>query len=110
MYGTVMRAKVKTGRKAEFEKLMRQQVPSADAYGQGMYSYEIAWEDKDPDRIVMIVRFKDRESYLANADRPETDTEYREMLEHLEGEPEWIDVNYTEYVGKPLSEGATASA
>jgi quinol monooxygenase YgiN len=110
MYGTIMRAKVKPGRKAEFEKLMQQQVPSADAYGQGMHSYEIAWEDKDPDRIVMIVRFKDRESYNANADRPETDKEYREMLEYLVGEPEWIDVAYEQYVGKPLSEGATASA
>jgi quinol monooxygenase YgiN len=74
-----------------------------------MHSYEVAWEDKDPDRIVMIVRFKDRESYMANADRPDTDKEYREMLEHLEGEPEWIDVSYEQYVGRPLSEGATAS-
>jgi hypothetical protein len=62
----------------------------------------LAWEDKDPDRIVMIVRFKDRESYMANADRPETDTDYRKQLEYLDGEPEWIDVSYADYVGKPL--------
>jgi hypothetical protein len=55
----------------------------------------------------MIVRFKDRESYMANADRPETDTEYRQQLEYLDGEPEWIDVNYADYVGKPL--GAASS-
>jgi quinol monooxygenase YgiN len=110
MYGTIMRAKVKPGQKAGFEKLMREQVPSADAYGQGMHSYEVAWEDKDPDRIVMIIRFKDRESYVANADRPDTDTEYKQMIEYLEGEPEWIDISYTQYVGKPLGEGATASS
>ena len=50
----------------------------------------------------MIVRFKDRESYMANADRSATDAEYRRQLEYLDGEPEWIDVNYAEYVGQPL--------
>ncbi len=43
-----------------------------------------------------------RESYMANADRAETDAEYRQQLEYLDGEPEWIDVNYAEYVGQPL--------
>ncbi|MGA8634833.1 MAG: antibiotic biosynthesis monooxygenase [Candidatus Dormiibacterota bacterium] len=102
MYGTIMRAKIKPGRRAEYEKVMREMVPSAEAYGQGMHSYEVAWEDKDPDRIVMIVHFKDRESYLANANRAGTDEDYRRQLEYLEGEPEWIDVNYAEYVGQPL--------
>ena len=105
MYGTIMRAKVRAGRRAEYEAAMREMVPSADAYGQGMHSFEVAWEDKDPDRIVMIVRFKDRESYMANANRPETDAEYRRQLEFLDGEPEWIDVSYAEYVGKPLGAG-----
>jgi len=101
MYGTIMRAKVKAGQRAEYEKVMRQMVPS-EGYGHGLHSYEIAWEDKDPDRIVLIIHFKDRESYLANANRPETDTDYRQQLEYLEGEPEWIDVSYGDYVGKPL--------
>jgi hypothetical protein len=50
----------------------------------------------------MIVHFKDRESYLANANRAGTDEDYRRQLEYLDGEPEWIDVNYAEYVGQPL--------
>ena len=108
MYGTIMRAKVKPGRRAEYEKVMREMVPSADDYGQGMHSYEVAWEDKDPDRIIMIVHFKDRESYMANAGRPETDSDYRKQLEYLDGEPEWIDVSYGDYVGKPLEEAASA--
>ena len=103
MYGTIMRAKIKPGRRADYEKAMREMVPSADAYGQGMHSFEVAWEDKDPDRIVMIVRFNDRESYMANANRPETDAEYRQQLAFFDGEPQWIDVNYAEYVGKPLA-------
>lgn len=110
MYGTIMRAKVKQGRRAEYEKLMREIVPSADDYGNGLHSIEVAWEDKDPDRVVMVIHFRDRESYLANADRPETDEQYRQQAEYLEGAPEWIDVNYDAYVGKPLGEGAAASA
>jgi quinol monooxygenase YgiN len=102
MYGTIMRAKVKAGRRAEYERVMREMVPSAEAYGQGMHSYEVAWEEKDPDRIVLIVHFKDRESYMANASRVETNTDYNRQLEYLDGEPEWIDVNYADYVGKPL--------
>ena len=110
MYGTIMRAKVKPGRRAEYEKLMREMVPGPEAYGQGMHSYEVAWEDKDPDRIVLIVRFNDRESYMANANRPETDAEYRQQLEYLDGEPEWIDVSYADYVGQPRGQSGGASA
>ena len=102
MYGTIMRAKVKQGRRAEYEQVMREMVPSADDYGQGLHSYEVAWEDNDPDRIVLIIHFKDRESYMANAGRPETDADFRRQLEYLDGDPEWIDVNYADYVGKPL--------
>lgn len=109
MYGTIMRGKVKAGKKAEYERLTREMVPSADDYGRGLHSIEMAWEDKDPDRFVGIVHFKDRDSYIANADRPDTNTDYERMLEYLEGPPEWIDVNYADYVGKPLGEGAAAT-
>ncbi|MGA7913102.1 MAG: antibiotic biosynthesis monooxygenase [Candidatus Dormiibacterota bacterium] len=105
MYGTIMRAKVKPGRRAEYEKVLREMVPTAEGYGHGMHSYEIAWEDADHDRIVMIVRFNDRESYVANAGRSETDAGYQQQLEYLDGPPEWIDVQYAEYVGKPLTQG-----
>ena len=102
VYGTIMRAQVKPGRRSEYEQLMREMVPSAEAYGQGMHSYEVAWEEQDPDRVVLIVHFKDRESYMANASRAQTNTDYQRQLKYLEGEPEWIDVNYADYVGKPL--------
>jgi quinol monooxygenase YgiN len=108
MYGTIMRARIKPGKRAEYEKLMQEMVPSASDYGQGMHSIEAAWEDKDPNRVVVIVHFKDRESYVANAERAETDEQYRKQLEYLDGEPEWTDVNYSTYIGKPLGEGVTS--
>jgi len=105
MYGTIMRARVKPGRRDEYMKLMREMVPSAEDYGKGLHSVEAAWEDKDPNNLVLIVHFKDRDSYVANAERPETDEQYRQQLEFLEGAPEWTDVNFAEYTGKPLAEG-----
>ena len=106
MYGTIMRGKVKAGKKAEYEALMRGMTPDASS---GFHSAEVAWEDKDPDRFVVIVHFRDRDSYVANADAPSTDEGYRRQLEFLEGEPEWIDVNYADYVGKPVGEGAATA-
>lgn len=109
MYGTIMRGKVKAGRKDDFVAFMNQLVPSADDYGRGLHSIEVGWEDKDPDRFVVIVHFKDRESYIANADRADTNTDYEKQLEYLEGPPEWIDVTYADYVGKPIAEGAATA-
>lgn len=106
MYGTIMRAKIKPGRRAEYERAMREMVPSPEDYGNGMHSYEVAFEDKDPDRIVLIVHFKDRESYVANSNRAEVNSDYERQLEYLEGSPEWTDVNYEAYVGKPLTQEA----
>jgi len=40
---------------------------------------------------------------MANASGSETDTDYRQRLEYLDGEPEWIDVNYAGIRGKPLA-------
>jgi quinol monooxygenase YgiN len=101
MYGTIMRARMKPGSRDELKQRLQEWV--GRDVPEGFHCSEVAVEDKDPDRIVMIVHFHDRESYLRNAERPETDSEYRQMLEHLEGEPEWIDVEYLQFVGSPLS-------
>jgi len=107
MYGTIMRATVKAGQRQAFEEVMRSMAPDSST---GFHSAEVAWEDRDPNRLLMVVHFRDRESYLANASTPQTDSEYRRMVEYLDGEPEWIDVHYTEYVGAALSEAAVAGA
>jgi len=109
VYGTVMRGRVKPGRRQEFEDLATQITPAHEAEERGLHSMELAWEDGDPDRLVMIIHFRDRESYVRNAERPETDSDYRRMAELLEGPPEWIDVAYSTYLGKPLSSAASAT-
>lgn len=94
MYGTVMRARVKPGQRESLMQQMRDM--DRRRRPEGLEAVELAWEDRDRDRMLMIVHFRDRESYVANAQAPEQDREYREMLACLDGEPEWIDVEYQE--------------
>ena len=107
MFGTIMRAQVKPGQRDAFIQKMRQRGTAAN--NPGFLSAEIGYEDKDPDRVVAVIHFRDRESYMANASRPQTDAEYRETLQFLVGPPEWIDINYVAFIGEPLTEAALAS-
>ncbi|MGH2718592.1 MAG: hypothetical protein ACRDJU_08440 [Actinomycetota bacterium] len=101
MYGTVMRARVKSGSKEAFEASIQGWEQRRGA-PEGYHSTEIAWEEGDTDRVVTVVRFLDKATYVANAESLEQDAEYRDMLTLLEGEPEWIDVTYGAYAGRPL--------
>lgn len=109
MYGTIMRARLKPGRRAEYERMFQEMVPAHAEESRGLVSAELAVEAGDPDRVVEIIHFRDRESYVRNAADPRTDADYRRQLEYFEGEPEWIDVEYGAYVGRPLSEAAGAA-
>ncbi len=108
MYGTIMRVRVKKGQLAALERLFEEQRESVER-SPGFHSIEFAREDKNPDRVLAVIHFKDRESYVANAGRPETDANYRTMLQHVEGEPEWIDVHYARYYGRPVDQHTLAA-
>jgi quinol monooxygenase YgiN len=99
MYGTIMQARVKAGHRDALSALM---TDWSRIQPDGFHSFEVGWGDEDPDVIVLVVHFRDKESYVANADSPEQDAEYRQMLEHLESEPEWTDVHWGDYVGSSL--------
>jgi quinol monooxygenase YgiN len=100
MYGTIMRAKLKPGQQDAFRRFGQENPADAS----GWVSSEFAVEDKDPNRIVGIIRFKDKDSYVKNANAPQTNDNYNQMLKFLEGPPEWIDVHYVAFQGEPLKE------
>lgn len=105
MYGTIMRGRVREGRRDDFVRYVQQvegNFPELQA--SGWLSNELAFEDKDPNRVILIVHFKDRESYVQNAAQPATDANYQRMLEYLDGPPEWIDVRYVAMRGEPVKE------
>lgn len=99
MYGSIMRARVRTGQRETLTRHLERWVTETPP--KGWLSSELAWEDRDPDRVIMIVHFADKTSYQVNAGAPETDGRYREMLQFLEGPPDWIDVHYATQVGQP---------
>jgi antibiotic biosynthesis monooxygenase (ABM) superfamily enzyme len=103
MFGTIMRAKLKPGQKDAYQRWGQEQQSQLTQPGtSGFVSIEIAFEDKDPNRIVTIVRFTDRDTYVKNAKAPATNDNYNQMVKFFEGPPEWIDVNYVAFAGEPL--------
>lgn len=98
MYGTIMRARVRASRRDEYVRMMTESAPEQAT---GFIGAQVGWEDGDPDRLVLVIVFRDREAYTRNADDPRTDAMYRKQLEYFEGEPEWIDVNWAQYIGGP---------
>ena len=100
MFGTVANYQLKAGHEQQFLDEMREfegQPPAGWVY------HTVFRSTKDPNEIWLSVVFESEEAYRMNADSPEMDREYRRMLEHLEGEPEWHD-------GHVIHEGMRQSA
>ena len=91
MYGTVARMKVKPGRlddlKELFDEWGRERQPRIEGAVSG-YLYKL---DGDPNGAVMVAVFRDKDSYVANADDPEQDKFFRRIRDCLEADPEWND-------------------
>jgi quinol monooxygenase YgiN len=100
MYGSIMRGRLRQGKRDEFQQLMCRLSLAHVAEQRGLLSVEMAGEDGDGDRVVMILRFEDRETYVRNADHPQTRRNYERWSALLDGDPEWIDVAFTDYIGE----------
>lgn len=87
MYGTVAKLKVKPD---GLEKL-RNWSPEEDDRNSGAVAVYAFQMDDDPNEVYTVAVFESKEAYMANADSPEQDKRYRQMLKWLEGEPEWHD-------------------
>jgi quinol monooxygenase YgiN len=88
MYGTIAHCRVKPGMEQQLAEQMRMfeaaKVPGAIA----TYIYRM---DADPNDCYLAVVFASKEAYWANAQSPEQDARYRQLLSLLESEPEWHD-------------------
>ena len=87
MYGTVGRMKVKPGKLDELVALMKSDTREVD----GSVNYFVYKLDEKPDEIILAVVFRDKQSYMANADDPSQDENYRKLVKLLEGPPTWDD-------------------
>jgi heme-degrading monooxygenase HmoA len=88
MYGTIGHYRVKPGMEGQLVEQLRvfeaAKVPGTIA----VYTYRM---DADPNDYYIAVVFASKEAYWANAQSPEQDARYRQLLPLLEREPEWRD-------------------
>lgn len=88
MYGTIARFRIKPGVKEEFVKTM-------DSFGANVIPGWIAdyyfQMDKDPDEFYLVAIFKDKETYMANADSTQQHEQYLQFRSFLVDDPEWHD-------------------
>ena len=88
MYGTIGRYRIKPGME---EQLIEQLRVFEAAKVRGTIATYVYRMDADPNDYYIAVAFASKEAYLANAQSPEQDARYRQLLSLLEREPEWHD-------------------
>ena len=91
MYGTVANIRVKAGHEDGLKQLMQQWNAERKPKVQGAMSSYIFQLDSDPLDWILVALFQDKDSYVANAEDPEQDKWFRQLMEHLDGEPQWHD-------------------
>ena len=97
MYGTVAKLTVKPGKFEEMMALMDSYTDDSPG-AVAIYGFR---QDSNPEEAYMIAVFESKDSYFANAERPETNASYEKMMEYLEEEPQWNDgeIVYTKSFG-----------
>jgi len=91
MFAQVIRFKVKPDpwdRLEEFDRRWQaEQAPIAPGF-KGSYMLR---EKNSPNGCTFVVLFENQQLAQQNSDRPETNAWYRQMLELIDGQPEFID-------------------
>lgn len=88
MYGTIAHLRLKPG----MEERLKDHLTSYEQLRIPGYVNTVVFRtDADPRDLRMAVVFESRDAYIANANSPEQDVRYRQMLELLEGPPAWHD-------------------
>ena len=94
MYGTVARMKVKRENLEEIRESMQDvERRAVDGY----VATHVLVPDEWHDEVLVAVFFRDRQSYLKNANDPKMDEDYRKLRALLEADPEWIDGDWESY-------------
>lgn len=97
MYGTVGSSRFKTGKRDEFFSNMGEYTHGSGMNGAvGIFVFK---SDADEDEIYLVAMAEDKEKYIANAERPETNANYERMAQYFAEEPQWNDgeVVYHQY-------------
>ena len=92
MFGTIGHARAKAGHDVELRAMMDDWKTSIRPKVPGAFLELSGHRADDPHSIVFVALAQDEQTYRNLADLPEQDAFYRRMVEHLEAEPTWEDV------------------
>lgn len=91
MYGSIAQMTAKQGRVDDIKTLTErwglEHGPNVDGF---VASY-IFQSDQTPDECWLVAIFENRETYAANANRPEQDAWFQQIRELLDTDPVWHD-------------------
>jgi quinol monooxygenase YgiN len=88
MYGTIAKLKVKPGK---VEALKSHMASVTSRREPGFVSVNLYQMDADPNEFYLAVLFENKETHVANANRPGTNADFEKMMQLLVAEPEWHD-------------------
>ena len=88
MYGTIARFRIKPGTRDEFIRTMDSFGDQPIAGWMADYYFQM---DRDPEEFFLVAIFRDKESYVANANSPEQHERYLQFRSFLVDDPEWHD-------------------
>ncbi len=88
MYGTIARLRIKPGMEDKFREVGR---AASAARIPGHVATSIYRMDANPNEYYLVVAFTSKEAYQANAASPEQHARFLQMMQVLDGEPEWHD-------------------
>jgi quinol monooxygenase YgiN len=88
MYGTVAKMRVKPGKLDELNKVMSSEGMSTIP---GLVNTTVYKMDADANTLMVAVVFTDKDAYVKNAESPEQNERYEQLVALLDGPPEWND-------------------
>ena len=91
LYGTVATMRVKPGKEQSVQEQFDRWWDERRSKVKGAISSTLYKSDGNPNEMTLAVVFDSKESYVANANDPEQDKWYRDMVQMLDGEPRWTD-------------------
>jgi len=101
LYGTIAKLRIRAGMEKELDRIGRRHVDEID----GLVFEHVFRMDDDPQELMLVVGFEDRESYRANAESPEQHEAYEAYRALLEADPEWHD---GEIIFSQIAEGSAS--
>jgi quinol monooxygenase YgiN len=97
MYGTIAILKVKDGQAGALSASMDRWHAERGDKVKGFLATSVHQNENNPSEYILSVVFASKEDYQANANDPEQDKWFHEMMTYLEKEPHWMDGEVVSY-------------